>query len=167
MFAEIRNDYMFGPAVEPGASYPGNPELFAGVTIDGWETGDDDEQGAVIAEVIMTVRGDIVIAWHNNGARMNEPVLNAIEEAKKNLKDVWDKTHTVQKYVYLKDDQGDLDLLHVHNWDDKFNSELNKAYIAWRETESDFHSEIYTALRIAGYMFSVIPCEVIIPGEYQ
>lgn len=166
MFAEIRNDYMYGPAVEPGVSYPGNTELFAGVTIDGWETGDDDEQGTVIAEVIMTVRGDTVIAWHNNGARLYEPVLHAIDEAKKALKDVWAKTHTNQKYVYLKDDQGDMDLLHVHNYDGKFIETLSKAYVQWQETQSENHNEIYSALLRAGYIFNIIPCDVIIPGEY-
>ena len=140
----------------------------AGVTIDAWKTCRDDEEGSVIAQVILTKHGDIVTVWQDNGARLDKGILSAIEESKAELKDVWAEytAKNQTKYVYLKDDQGDMDLLAVHNWDDKFKAVLNSAYTAWRDTQSENHNEIYDVLRDAGYVFDVTPCDVIIPGEY-
>ena len=86
MFSEIRNDYHFGPGYEGGTPEDG---LLAGITIDGWQTDDDGEEGHVIAQVLLSVHGDIMVAWTDNGARMNEPVLEAISEAKEDLKELW------------------------------------------------------------------------------
>lgn len=164
MFAEIRNNHMFGPAVEPGVTSPDEAGLFAGICIDGWKTGNDDETGEVIAQVLMSKSGDIITAWHNNGARLNKPVLNAIEEAKQALKSLWDEQTTGKKYLYLKDSQGDLDLILVHNYDATFKTTLNQVYADWLETQSDNHDEIYAGLRAAGYELDVIPCDVVFPG---
>lgn len=164
MFAEIRNDYIFGPAVEPGDSSD-ETGLFAGITIDGWKTGNDDEEGHVIAQVLMSAHGDTIVAWHDNGARMDEEVLSAIKEAKKQLNELWAEKKASEKYIYLKDSQGDMDLILVHNWDEKFQSVLNHVYESWRDTQSDNHGEIYPVLRDTGYNVDVVPCDVIIPGE--
>lgn len=103
-FAEIRNDYVWGPAVEGGRSYPSNKALLAAVSIDGWETGNDDEQGAVLANVILTIHGDIIVDFHDNGVRMNKQVLEAIEEAKKKLQEIWEG-HKSKTTVYISADQ--------------------------------------------------------------
>jgi len=89
MYTEIRNNYTWGPAVEPGYSLSECGDLLAAVTIDGWKTACDTEQGTVIATVILTKHGDIVTDFHDNGARMDTQVLCAIKEAKQTLKDIW------------------------------------------------------------------------------
>lgn len=84
MYVEIRNDYHFGPLYENGAI--GDDGILAGVSIDGWISTADDAEGAVIAQVLLSEHGDILVAWHDNGARMSENVLSAIEEAKSELR---------------------------------------------------------------------------------
>lgn len=80
MFEEIRNDYL----CEDFQQNEG--DIRALITIDGWEPGCED--GHVIASVILSKSGDILVCWHDNGARMNEPVLRAIEEAKARLQEI-------------------------------------------------------------------------------
>ena len=46
-FAEIRHDYIWGEAVENGLNHRAGDPLLAAVSIDAWETGDDDEEGRV------------------------------------------------------------------------------------------------------------------------
>ena len=89
MYAEIRNNYTWGPAVEPGHTLPECGDLLAAVTIDGWRTGCDAEQGTVIAVVILTKHGDIATDFHDNAARMDTEVLSAIKGAKETLKGIW------------------------------------------------------------------------------
>ena len=116
MYAEIRNNYTWGPAVEPGSALPECGDLLAAVTIDGWRTGCDAEQGTVIATVILTKHGDVVTDFHDNGARIDTEVLSAIKEAKQTLKGIWadEKKHrrrpqkdgdsvTFQKVLYVPD----------------------------------------------------------------
>ncbi len=90
MYAEIRHDYILGPAVESGSKSEEEGDILAGVSIDGWKTGRDDEQGSVIANVILTRRGDMVVDFHDNGARMDAQVKEAIGGAKESLKKIWD-----------------------------------------------------------------------------
>lgn len=90
MYAEIRSNYTWGPAVEPGHIFPECGDLLAAVTIDGWRTACDTEQGVVIAIVILTKHGDIVTDFHDNGARTDTQVLSAIKGAKQTLKGIWD-----------------------------------------------------------------------------
>ena len=94
MYQEIRYDYVWGPAVESCRPYSEGDGILAAVSIDGWKTDQDDEQGEVIANVILTLRGDVVVDFHNNGARMNESVLSAIKAAKEKLRCIW---HTEKK----------------------------------------------------------------------
>ena len=98
-YSEIRHGYMFGPAVEPGSDDPEQAGLFAGVAIDGWKTDDDCEEGTVIAQVLMSAHGDLITAWHDNGARMDDAVLEAIESAKADLRNLWAERKT-NKYYY-------------------------------------------------------------------
>lgn len=91
MYAEIRHDYIWGPAVESGSKSEEDGDILAGVSIDGWKTSWDDEQGSVIANVILTRCGDIVVDFHDNGARMDAQVKDAIAKAKDTLKKIWDE----------------------------------------------------------------------------
>lgn len=87
MFEEIRNNYMWGPAVEPASNFDDEGDILCVISIDGWERG--NEQGSTLANVILTLHGDVVCDWHNNGARMNDEVRKAIREAKDELKPIW------------------------------------------------------------------------------
>lgn len=78
MFMEVRNDYDFEEK-ENG--------IKAGITIDAWETEDDNEEGRVVATVILTEHNDIAVVWHDNGARADKMCLNAIEDAKNRLRE--------------------------------------------------------------------------------
>ena len=89
MYAEIRNNYTWGPAVEPGRTLPECGDLLAAVTIDGWRTGCDAEQGTVIAVVILTKVVDIATDFHDYAVRMDTEVLSAIKGAKETLKGIW------------------------------------------------------------------------------
>lgn len=89
IYQEIRYDYVWGPAVESRRPYSEEDGILAAVSIDGWKTARDDEQGEVIANVILTLHGDVVVDFHNNGARMNESVLSAIQAAREKLRCIW------------------------------------------------------------------------------
>lgn len=162
MYAEIRHDYMFGPGVEPGAKELYDKGLFAGVTIDAWKTMDDSEDGTVVAQVLMSVHGDIIVAWYDNGARLNRSILEAIKAAKQDLAEAWAnrpaaKAEKQSKLFYLKDALGDLDLIRVNNWDDNFDQRMNEAYEQWQATDSEFHGEFLGRLKAMGYDIDVLP----------
>ncbi len=162
MYAEIRHDHMFGPGVEPGAAGMYDKGLFAGVTIDAWKTMDDSEDGTVVAQVLMSSHGDIIVAWHDNGARLNRCVLEAIEAAKQDLAEAWANRPTARtvkqsKLYYLKDKEGYLDLIQVNNWDNHFDQRMDEAYEQWQASKSEFHEEFLGHLRTLGYDIDVLP----------
>ena len=74
-FAEISHDYIWGEVVENGLSRRASGPLLAAVSIDAWETGDDDEEGRVVANVLLSRHGDIIVDFHDNGVRMDQQVL--------------------------------------------------------------------------------------------
>ena len=80
MYTEIRNDYATGPLYGDCSH---EDEGYGKILIDGWE--DNKEEGSVIASVIISKAGEIIVDWHDNGARMNDSVLEAINEAKQRL----------------------------------------------------------------------------------
>jgi hypothetical protein len=43
--------------------------------------------GEVVAMVWITKHKDIIVDWHNNGYRLNETVLELIEDSKKELRE--------------------------------------------------------------------------------
>lgn len=88
MYNEIRNDYMYGPACGDSDEENG---LFASICIDGWKTDDDNEEGTVIAKVIMSKHGDLITVWLDNGARMQDNVLEAVAKAKKMARSMFNK----------------------------------------------------------------------------
>ena len=81
-FAEIRHDYIWGEAVENGLNHRAGDPLLAAGSIDAWETGDDDEEGRLVANVLLSRHGDIIVDFHDNGVRMDQQVLEHIAEAK-------------------------------------------------------------------------------------
>ncbi len=93
MYTELRNDYSWGPAIDGSAYLPESGDMLATVTIDGWKTAQDDESGVVVANVILTKNGDIVVDFHDNGAWIDKEVLACISEAKAHLEEIW---HTIE-----------------------------------------------------------------------
>lgn len=180
MYNEIRNDYMFGPAAGDGTD-ENNPGLLAGITIDGWTSDNDAEEGTVIAAVLLSRHGDIIVDWHDNGARLFRNVLQAIDEAKARLREIWSEKTAIPdgdlaalsdrlkalfnqrdetaKLYLLKDDQGELDLIRVNNWDDDFEQRLSDAADRWKESEGEFGEELYGYLQAYGYDIDVLDYE--------
>lgn len=60
------------------------------ICIDGFPH-DEDASGEVVAKVWITKHKDIIVDWHNNGYRMNETVLELIEDSKRLLKNGYSK----------------------------------------------------------------------------
>ena len=96
-FAEIRHDYIWGEAVENGLNHRAGDHLLAAVSIDAWETGDDDEEGRVVANVLLSRHGDIIVDFHDNGVRMDQQVLEHIAEAKTDLRRIWEEYTAAQR----------------------------------------------------------------------
>lgn len=81
-WAEIRNNYF-----ESGSDVDRNLEgdVLATISIDAWKTMDDNEEGRVIARVLLSNHGDILVDYHDNVARVDTAAQAAIAEAKKEL----------------------------------------------------------------------------------
>lgn len=71
-----------------------DPDAFGCITIDGFPESEDGD-GMAVCEVWMTVHEDIIVSWHHNGYRMCQPVLDLVEDAKAQLRDMWDKDHSL------------------------------------------------------------------------
>lgn len=81
-WAEIRNNYF-----ESGSDVDRNLEgdVLATISIDAWKTMDDNEEGRVIARVLLSNHGDVLVDYHDNVARVDTAAQEAITEAKKEL----------------------------------------------------------------------------------
>lgn len=64
-------------------------DALASISIDGFPE-DENESGEVVAMVWITKHKDIIVDWHNNGYRLNDSVLELIEESKKELRERYD-----------------------------------------------------------------------------
>ena len=64
-------------------------DALASITIDGFPP-DEDKEGGVVAEVILTKRRSIVVSWHHNGYRGNKQVQELIEDSRAKLIQYWD-----------------------------------------------------------------------------
>ena len=71
-YVQGRNEY---------AADEANADVFESVTIDGYPA-DENGQGESVAIIFITVHGDIVIDWRDNGYRMNDKVLALLEESR-------------------------------------------------------------------------------------
>lgn len=79
LWAEVRSDYFCTEISEIEG------DALAFVSIDGWKTADDNEQGEVLAKVALSKHGDIIVDFHNNGARFDPKTEEAIQGAKDQL----------------------------------------------------------------------------------
>ena len=62
-----------------------NEDALASIYIDGFPE-DANESGEVVAKVWITKHKDIIVDWHNNAYRMNDTVLELIEDSKRLLR---------------------------------------------------------------------------------
>ena len=82
---EIRNTHFLTKADIPA----NEGDIFASICIDAWETEHDWEEGKVIAEVILSKHGDILVSYRNPLARVDDAAQASIEDAKKQLRKYW------------------------------------------------------------------------------
>lgn len=102
MYSDIRNDYMFGPAVgDKECGWCSGDGLYAGISIDAWESMDADEMGKTVATALVTAHGDTVTVWHDADARGDKEVLTAAEEAAKKLKELWNEEHSGRQFAVI------------------------------------------------------------------
>lgn len=80
-WSEIRNDFFNSDIL------PEEGDTLASVSIDGWRTEDDNEQGFVIARVILSKHGDVLVDYHDNIARMDDLAQEYIQDAISQLKE--------------------------------------------------------------------------------
>ena len=154
-YAEVRNDYEFEHIER-------DDDVMLGISIDGWKTADDNEPGQVIAHVLLTKHGDMIVEWHDMDGLRQRRVLEAIEEAKARLKDVWkDARHKKPRLYQFKDDNGDLDLIEVENWDEKFEAAADAAVQNWKASDNEFQNELFGHLEKAGYRIKRLACKTI------
>lgn len=82
-WAEIRNDFL-----ESGADISAEDgDVLARISIDGWKTEEDWEEGAVIARVLLSKHGDVLVDYFDGVARIDRTAQEAIREAKEVLKE--------------------------------------------------------------------------------
>lgn len=81
MFSEVVSDYLCEDFTE------NEGDIKAMISIDGAKTPDSEEM-EVIAQVVLSTHGDILVVWVNNGARTQPNVLEEINFAKEQLKDL-------------------------------------------------------------------------------
>ena len=143
-FAEISHDYIWGEVVENGLSRRASSPLLAAVSIDAWETGDDDEEGRVVANVLLSRHGDIIVDFHDNGVRMDQQVLEHIAEAKAELRRIWEEYSAAQRQAvgHVKSLGCTAEVVVPRNVMERIKGYLNAA--SGHESQGEKYSIIYT-----------------------
>lgn len=86
-WAEIRNEHF----VTEADMMPDEGDILAAISIDAWKTDKDWEEGSVIAHVILSLHGDILVSYHDNVARLDASAQASIAEAKEHLRAYWNE----------------------------------------------------------------------------
>lgn len=82
-WAEIRNDFF-----ESGADIRAEDgDVLARISIDAWKTLDDNEEGSVIACVMLSKNGDVLVDYRDGVARIDEAAQEAVREAMGELRE--------------------------------------------------------------------------------
>lgn len=103
-YSEIRHNHIWGPLVEPGRADAYEDSILAGISIDAWKTDNGDEPGTVLANVILSLHGDIIVDFHDNGVRLNKQVWSHINAAKDQLRQIW-TAHTADEHSAQEQDE--------------------------------------------------------------
>lgn len=93
LWAEVRNNFF-----ESGAEIrEEDGDVLAKISIDAWKTNDENEDGAVIACVLLSKHGDVLVDYHDHVARLDEVAQEAIAEAKQQLRDYFLELRKLQE----------------------------------------------------------------------
>lgn len=76
IYTDLHSDYAYG--------------LSAAVVIKGKKVDDKDAEDAVVARVVLSKKGDIATFWEDNAARYEANVLDAVKDAKRSLRELWE-----------------------------------------------------------------------------
>lgn len=98
-WAEVRNNY-FEDSIDPLEG-----DVLARISIDGWKTQDENEYGHVIARVLLSKHGDVLVDYHDNVARRDEMAQKAIQEAIAELKEYFREVSSKQVSEHHYDQQ--------------------------------------------------------------
>lgn len=79
-WSEIRNDYL-----ETSTS-PKDGDALASISIDAWVSEKDNESGTVVARVLLSQHGDVLVDYHDALARTDQMAQEAISEAMEQLR---------------------------------------------------------------------------------
>lgn len=97
-WSEVRNDY-FEDSIDPLEG-----DVLARISIDAWKTEDDNEEGRVIACVMLSKHGDILVNYIDNVARVDEIAQDAINDAKQQLREYFmEKQKEIAAIEYARD----------------------------------------------------------------
>lgn len=92
-WAEIRNDFF-----ESGTEIlPEEGDVLATISIDAWKTEDENEEGCVIACVMLSKHGDVLVDYRDGVARIDEAAQEAIGEAKEQLWEYFEELQELQE----------------------------------------------------------------------
>lgn len=80
-WSEIRNDYF------EALTSPKDGEALASISIDAWASENDNESGDVIARVLLSQHGDVLVDYHDSIARTDQMAQEAIGEAMAHLRE--------------------------------------------------------------------------------
>jgi len=70
--------------------YPEERDLLAATAIDAWKSHDPEESGKVIAEVLLSRSGDIIVSYHDQRARFDALVQEKIQETISQLQHLYE-----------------------------------------------------------------------------
>lgn len=87
IWSEVKNTYFQTEA----DFFEEDGDMLACITIDGYKSDDENEPGEVIAKVILSKHGDILVSYIDTLGRMDACVQKSISEAKAQLRDYFAK----------------------------------------------------------------------------
>lgn len=97
-WSEVRNDY-FEDGIDALEG-----DVLARISIDAWKTQDDNEEGCVIACVMLSKHGDVLVDYRDPVARVDEVAQEAINEAKEQLRQYFmEQQKEVNTIEYARD----------------------------------------------------------------
>ena len=100
--------------------------------------------------------GDATRKRIRQARNMGKPVCVFNDAIPGKLQTYEDSNPGAEKYVLVRDEDADLCLFRVKNYDARFDDELAAANAAWRGTTDEWEQSVCSALREKGYDFEVL-----------
>lgn len=111
--------------------------IYKQISIDAWQSDDDNEEGKVIAKVILTLHGDKCVVYMDNIARTDEYAQEVIQETVSTIQD---------KYTIWIDDEsrddGTYDIIVYDEYADETDWSLCRGHIATLEQAEEILQSI-------------------------